>query len=263
MNKNRPTTPPPVVLTPASFRFYGELNDFLPRDRKHRTFEYVVKGRPAVKDTLEALGIPHTEVDVILVRRKSVRFHYQLKHGDRFAVYPAGFSVKVSPLHHLRPKPPRKARFVIDSHLGKLARHLRLLGFDCVYEKVFPDSRIAGIAQKEKRIVLTRDIGLLKNKIISEGLWVRSDDPLRQLKEVLRKYNLAPRIKPFRLCLECNGRIQRVAKSRVLDRLPDKVRNYYSRFYMCRSCRKIYWQGSHYEKLAKLVEKIKKIRPRR
>ncbi|MFA5259810.1 MAG: DUF5615 family PIN-like protein [Candidatus Omnitrophota bacterium] len=243
------------IVTQVFFRFYGALDDFLPRDKRHRTFSVTVKGRPSVKDTVEALGVPHPEIDIILVNRHSKTFGYQLVPGDRVAVYPAGFHVSVSPLKRLRPC-VRQARFVIDSHLGKLVRHLRLLGFDCVYKKDFPDAEIVRIAQQEARIVLTRDIGLLKNGTVRAGLWVRSPDPQLQLKEVLKKYGLISRIKPFRLCLECNGRILRVAKREVLGQLPEMVRETYSRFYSCRSCGKVYWKGSHYDQLSGLIRRL-------
>ena len=247
------------ILTRGVFRFYGDLNDFLPLSRRRRVFPVAVKGRPAVKDTIEALGVPHPEVDVVLVNGRSEAFGYQLGANDRVAVYPSGFSIKASPLVHLRPH-VRGVRFVIDSHLGKLARHLRLLGFDCVYKTCFPDAEIAGIAQQEKRIVLTRDIGLLKNKIVRSGLWVRSTDPVLQLKEVLKKYRLVSRVKPFRLCLECNGRILRVAKWKVSAQLPDMVRETHSRFYACGTCGKVYWRGSHYGQLARLVNRATGLR---
>lgn len=248
-----------LTVTQFSVRFYGELNDFLPRHKRHRTFPVAVKGRPSVKDAVEALGVPHPEIDIILVNRRSITFKYQMASGDRVSVYPEGFNVNVSPLIHLRPRNV-PARFVIDSHLGKLVRHLRLLGFDCVYRKDFPDAEIVRIAETETRIVLTRDIGLLKNRAVRAGLWVRSPDPRYQLKEVLKKYRLLARIRPFRRCLECNGRITCVAKKDVLGQLPDMVKQTYSRFYSCRSCRKVYWKGSHYDQLSGLTRRLQAYR---
>lgn len=245
------------MTTTACFRFYGELNDFLLSSRRKVTFSHTVKGHPAIKDTLEALGVPHTEIDCILVNGKSVVFSYQLKNGERVAVYPHGDKIRFKAIKHLKARPSRYPKFVIDSHLGKLARHLRLLGFDSIYEKIFPDARIVEVAERENRVILTRDIGLLKNRSVKQGCWLRSTDPAKQLKEVLKKYHLHARIKPFLRCLKCNGRITRIAKHKIIDQLPEKVKEYYKRFYLCRCCQKVYWQGSHYDKLLKLVNKVK------
>jgi uncharacterized protein with PIN domain len=149
-------------------------------------------------------------------------------------------------------------RFVIDSHLGKLARHLRLLGFDCTYKNFFPDNEIVDVAQQERRIILTRDIGLLKHKRVQWGYWLKATDPNQQLKEVVKRYQLHSQIKPFSRCLECNGKIKRIAKNKVIDQLPQAVRENYTRFYLCRLCQKIYWQGSHYEKLLKIIKGIQR-----
>ncbi len=244
------------IATQFSIRFYGDLNDFLPRDKRHRTFSVTVKGRPSVKDAVEAQGVPHPEIDIILVNRRSRTFGYQITARDRLSVYPEGFNVNASSLIHLRPR-RCPGRFVIDSHLGKLVRHMRLLGFDCVYKKDFPDAEIVRIAAAEDRIVLTRDVGLLKNRSVRSGLWVRSPDPRRQLKEVLQKYHLFPRIRPFRRCLECNGRIVCVAKKNIVGQLPDMVKQVCSRFYSCQSCRKVYWKGSHYDQLSGLIKRVR------
>ncbi len=247
-----------IIYTTVFFRFFGELNDFLLPERKKKVFQHTVKGRPSIKDTLEALGVPHTEIDCILVNGQSVDFFYQVQEGDKILVYPQKVQPKIRKVKHLQPKMVGRPRFVVDSHLGKLVRHLRLLGFDSFYKKVFPDPEIVQIAVKEKRVVLTRDIGLLKNKVVKSAYWLRTPDPLQQLKDVLKQFNLYSKINPFSLCLECNGKIKRVAKQRISGHLPSKVKEYYNKFYQCQSCRKIYWQGSHYNKLSQIVGRVKK-----
>ncbi len=244
-------------------RVWGSLNIFLPPSRKYRVFSYQIKGHPSVKDTIEAVGVPHTEIDGLLINGRPVDFFYQLKEGDHLEAYPYGYKFfglsgftlsDCRKIKHLSPSIPSRARFVVDSHLGKLARHLRLLGFDSVYKKVFPDSEILQIALREKRIVLTRDIGLLKNKRLTHGYWLHSADPQRQIKEVLKRFDLELKVRPFQRCLECNGRIVKVAKKRIIHLLAADTRTYFRQFYLCRACEKVYWQGSHYDRLKKLVD---------
>jgi len=245
----------PVMVT-ARFRFYGQLRDFLPPERRGRFFTHAVKGCPAVKDTLEALGVPHTEIDAVFANRRPADFSHRLQPGERIEAYPLHYPHRRVGVRHLTPRLRGRPRFVVDSHLGRLVRHLRLLGFDSDYRRIFPDREIVQIADREGRIVLTRDIGLLKNKRIRQGYWVRHTSAVRQLKEVLRRYDLPKKIQPFSRCLECNGRIARIVKRRVEQNLPRRVVLYYNKFYICRGCAKIYWQGSHYDKLMKLVERI-------
>ena len=130
----------------ASFRFYEELNDFLPRENRKRAFDYAFNGTPAVKDAIEAIGVPHTEVDLILVDGVSVGFAHLLQGGERVAVYPTFERLDISPLNRLRPQPLREPRFILDVHLGKLARYLRLAGFDAAYGDEADDAAIAARA---------------------------------------------------------------------------------------------------------------------
>ena len=226
-------------------------------------FAYLYKGRPAIKDTLEALGVPHTEIDAILINQKrAVKFFYQLREGEKVFVYPPGYYKKIakSGVKHLQAKLPSVVKFVVDSHLGKLARILRLLGFDVIYKKFFPDEHIIHDSLCHKRVILTRDIGLLKNKSVKWGAWIHSLNPLDQTKEVITKYNLMDRLKPFKRCLECNGLIKSIAKKEILHGLHPKTKEYFREFYHCQDCRRVYWKGSHYEKLLKWVEEVKGLR---
>jgi uncharacterized protein with PIN domain len=238
-------------------RFFGELRDFLDVSRRNRRFAYTIKGCPAVKDTLEAVGVPHVAIDAIFVNKAPCDFARQLREGDEIRVYPKDHPLKKRSALHLQTKPPA-FRFVIDSHLGKLVRHLRLLGFDARYKTVFPDKEIARSAVRERRIVLTRDKGLLKYKCLKWAYWVRSPDPKKQLREVVKHFSLQKHIRPFTLCVECNGKIKPVAKTKVLSQLPPKTRIYFKRFYRCRNCRRIYWKGSHYARLTRFIRKFKK-----
>ena len=231
----------------AEFRFYAELNDFLPPEQRKRTIHYRFSGNPGIKDPIEAFGVPHTEVELIIVNGQPVGFDYQLHVSDRVAIYPVFESLDISPLLRLREKPLRNPRFIIDVNLGKLARFMRLLGFDSLYRNDYRDAEVVNIAVKEQRIVLTRDRRLLYIKHISHGYWVRAVDIESQVDEVLRRFDLFGSIQPFARCLVCNGILVPVAKADILDRLEPKTRLYFEVFHRCTDCRRIYWEGSHME----------------
>jgi hypothetical protein len=233
----------------AEFRFYAELNDFLRPERRQQTVPYRFNGHPGIKDPIEALGVPHVEVDLIVVNGASVGFDYHLQTGDRVAVYPVFASFDMVPFAKLREAPVRSIAFVVDVNLGRLARMLRLLGFDVLFSNAYGDNEIVTIAEAQGRIVLTRDRRLLFAKAITHGYWVRSVLVARQVEEVVRRFNLAGQIRPFSRCADCNGRIEPVDKQAVLDQLEPKTKKYYDTFYRCPACGKIYWEGSHIHKI--------------
>ncbi len=239
----------------VNLRFYGRLNSFLPYE-KRRTFYCLVKGHPAVKDTIEASGVPHPEVDAIFVNGRSVDFSYHLQDRDRIRVYPDVPNIPLKKIKRLKTPIPGKPQFLLDAHLGKLARLLRLVGFDTLYQHDYSDEQIMRIALKERRIILSRDVGLLKNKIIPYGSFVYSTEPRTQIREILKRFRLAHEIQPFHLCLECNGRIKKVSKEKILSQLPPRTQKYYRNFYQCLWCQKIYWQGSHYHNLRRVIAKV-------
>jgi hypothetical protein len=245
----------------ARFQFCEKLNDFLPIRRQKIRFSTSFSERASIKDAIESLGIPHTEIGAIIVNGKSVDFTYCLKNNDEVAVYPDEKPPDLELLVRLRPLPPRPAAFICDVHLGRLGRILRILGFDTLYRIDFADSEIAAIAREEGRIVLTRDRGILKRREVTHGYCVRSDDRREQVREVLQQFNLTGMIDPFTRCADCNGRIETLEKSAIIDRLEEKTKQYYEEFSQCRDCRKIYWKGSHYQKLKTVVEELKKINP--
>ncbi len=229
----------------AEFRFYEELNDFLPAHQRKRSLSYAFDGKPGVKDPIEAFGIPHTEVELIVVDGQSVGFDYRLQPDDRVAVYPMFESFDVTSLVRLRDQALRRTAFVVDVNLGKLARRLRLLGFDVLYDTGFHDDQVAAISAEQHRIVLTRDRRLLFIKCITHGYWVRSVQVDEQLREVLARFDLAGQIQPFARCIVCNGELVSVAKQDVDGELEPKTRLYFEHFRRCPNCRKVYWEGSH------------------
>ena len=217
----------------ASFRFYAELNDFLPRRRRHVGFEHAVAQRTAVKDAVESLGVPHTEIDLILANGDSVDFSYQIREGDRISVYPVFEAIDIAPLTRLRPEPLREVRFVLDAHLGRLARYLRLAGFDALYRGDSGDDEPALVAGREHRVLLTRDQGLLKRRSVSHGFWVRETDPRRQFVDLLRRFDLTRLVQPFTRCLECNEPLIDVSSEAVRHQLPPRVREQRTEFRVC------------------------------
>jgi uncharacterized protein with PIN domain len=240
----------------AWFRFYEELNDFLPREMKMQQVAYSFSGNPSVKDAIEAIGVPHVEVDLILVNGLSVPFSHKLRDEDSVSVYPVFEAFDITSVTRLRETPLRELKFIADVHLGRLARYLRLCGFDTCYSTDYTDSEIISISKSERRAILTRDRELLKNKRVTHGYWVRSQHPDIQIKEVIERFCLEKIIKPFTRCMECNDLLVSVAKSEIEDRILPKTMKYYDVFKLCPSCMKIYWEGSHYEHMMKFLADI-------
>lgn len=240
----------------AYFRFHAELNDFLPPGRKNITFSHPFNGKVAIKDVLQALGAPHTEIDKILVNGRSVNFNYLVKPGDWVNVYPETVSPGVTSIIKLRPRPLSQSSFVVDTHLGKLATYLRMLGFDALYQNDYEDDALASISSQSGRILLTRDRDLLKRNLVTYGYFIRNTCPRRQLVEVLQRYNLYDQIHPFRRCIRCNGTLEAVSKADVADRLPPNTNLYFDEFHLCQNCGKIYWKGSHYQRMQRFIEQL-------
>lgn len=240
----------------AHFRFYAELNDFLPLSKRQKTFPYRFKGNPSIKDPIEAIGVPHTEVELIIVNGVSVGFDYRLQDSDHVSVYPMFESIDISPIIRLREKSLRKIAFILDVHLGKLARMLRMLGFDTEYRNDYHDTEIIRRSLTENRITITRDRRLLHTKTITHGYCIRSNNPKEQLREMLNRFDLYDQVKPFQRCMMCNTILEKVEKSKILYRLEPKTILYYDKFYHCPGCKKIYWKGSHYVKLKEQLEEI-------
>jgi uncharacterized protein len=245
----------------VTVRAYAELNDLLPPTRRGQAFEVGIGPGATVKDLIESLGIPHTEIDVILVNGQSVGFSHRLVPGDRLAVYPVFEAIDVHPVVRLRPAPLRHSRFVLDVHLGRLARYLRLLGFDSWWRNEADDAALVASSLGEGRILLTRDRGVLKRSALTHAYYVREHDPRRQVGEVLRRFDLFDAVVPFGRCLECNAPLEVVAKAEVEGLLPPRTRRDFDEFRRCQGCRRVYWKGSHYDRLRALVDQFLAERP--
>ncbi|MBN2161244.1 MAG: Mut7-C ubiquitin/RNAse domain-containing protein [Spirochaetes bacterium] len=245
----------------VAIRFYEELNDFLRPSHRKRELDFEFGGRRSVKDLIESFGVPHVEVDLILVNGRSVDFSYIVADGDRLSVYPVFESLDIGSVTRLRPSPLRDPRFVLDVHLQKLARRLRLMGFDVDYLPDRDDAALAETADREGRILLSRDRQLMMRKRVARGLYVRNTDPDRQVAEILDRLQLRGLCRPFTRCIECNQTIEELDAAgpdfAALEKtIPPGVRSWCREYYRCLGCGRIYWKGSHYEKLKKRVEMI-------
>ncbi|MCA9976754.1 MAG: Mut7-C ubiquitin/RNAse domain-containing protein [Anaerolineales bacterium] len=244
----------------ATFRFYGDLNDFLPIEKRDVDFAYPFTEPQSVKHLIEAAGVPHPEVELILVNGLPVDFGYMVQEGDAVAVYPLSLLPERMPQMEaslLRPSLPRPACFILDIHLGQLARYLRLLGFDTLYpDHHHDDGELAQLAAADNRILLTRDRGLLKRSMVTYGYCLRTPDPREQLTAVLTRYDLFDDIQQTPRCLRCNGELRPVPKADIEHRLEPKTKAFYDEFHMCQACSQIYWQGSHYDQIQQFIQQV-------
>ena len=237
------------MLNQALFIFHGSLTDFLHAKKSEISYSY--HGTPAVKDAIEALGVPHPEVKGIYVNGSPADFSYKIQPGDKVGVFPAKYKKSTVNLYDHLPN-----HFILDVHLGKLVKDLRMLGFDSLYTNDYSKKDIAEKAEQEDRIVLSRDTQLLKNGKIRRGYWLRSQYPDEQLTEVVNYFGLIEKIKPFSRCMVCNAEIRQVEKKTVEDSLPPKTRLYFNEFYQCTACSRIYWKGSHFERMEATIKKL-------
>jgi len=221
----------------SKFQFHGNLTDFIKLPNGQSIVSYEFTGNPSIKVAIEAIGVPHPEVQEVTCNGNTLSLADTMKNSALIQVYPFTRIENVA------------LKFILDVHLGKLARWLRLLGFDVFYENHYSDKDIIKIIQKEQRIVLTRDIGLLKIKTVVTGYWLRSQDPKKQLAEIMERFQLKSHVKPFTRCPLCNGLLQRVKKKQVAYLLPPISGLFFDEIYQCEDCQKLYWKGSHYERM--------------
>lgn len=234
-------------MNQATFHFYGELNDFLPDFKKDKAVHCSFNSDQSVKHLIEAEGVPHTEVGHILANGVPVDTSYLVDDGDLITVYPLAQNGSL-------PLRPEEVRFVLDNHLGRLAGYLRMLGFDALYRNDYQDDELAEVAERQDRLLLTRDRRLLMRNQVRRGYWVRSKIPRQQVREVVGRFVLAGQVVPFRRCIRCNGLLQPTSKEAVVDRLQPLTRLYFDEFRICPDCDQVYWKGSHYERMQQLID---------
>jgi hypothetical protein len=240
----------------ARFRFYAELNDHLPFSQQYGTVEKNFFVPASVKDMIEGIGVPHTEVDLILVNGESSDFLRLVRNGDRVSVYPVFESIDITPVLRVRPQPLREPKFVLDVHLGRLAGYLRMLGFDTVYANRASDLELVRISTEQRRILLTRDRGVLKHSAVTHGYWLRETDSRRQVEEVVSRFDLARSVRPLIRCMVCNQLLCPVSKADVRDRLPLGTLEWCDEFRECAGCRRVYWEGSHCRRMRRWIEQL-------
>jgi uncharacterized protein len=244
---NRPNT---------CIRFYAELNDHLPSHQKYHALEQPLVTPTSAKDFIESFGVPHTEVDLILINGVSSGFDRLVNPGDRLSVYPVFESFDIAPEVRIRPQPLRDPRFVLDVHLGRLAAYLRMLGFDAWYRRCSPDKELAEISATERRILLTRDRGLLMRSQVTHGYWLRQSYSRGQVAEVVDRFDLARAIRPFTRCMACNARLADISKDLVRDLVPLRIAELHDEFRQCPDCGRIYWRGAHYRRMESWIREL-------
>ena len=240
----------------ATVRFYAELNDLVRPERRFRDSEVEFAGSPAVKDVIESLGVPHGEIELLLLNGRSAAFADRLRDGDRVAVYPAFEAFDVAELTSVRAAPLREPRFVLDGHLGRLAAYLRMLGFDVLWQPQPTDAELARISAEERRILLTRDLGLLKRTQVTHGLFVRPTGPWEQLREIVERLHLQRLARPFTRCLRCNAALEHVELAAIAAELPPRVRERVREVRRCAGCGKLYWAGTHHDRMSALIARV-------
>jgi uncharacterized protein with PIN domain len=233
----------------AYFRFHGDLEALVHEKFSRGKTGYHFQGSPGVKDVIEAMGVPHTEVDVILANGKSVTFEYQLKGLDDIQLFPPGANCAEKKRHHLCSKPIGSVAFIADVHLGSLARKLRLLGFDTLYQNDIDDRELIERGVFEDRVILTKDRGVLKHKRVNYGYLVRGLKLNTQVLEVLRRYDLYHQIHLFARCTVCNNFLEEVSKPVIAHLLKPNTKKYFDQFHLCKGCQRIYWKGSHFNQI--------------
>lgn len=243
-------------MTAVSFRFYAELNEHLPDGRRQVRFIHPVSEGSTVREAIAALGVPVNEIDLLLVNGQSGDLSYCPNEGDFVSVFPTFDAIDVGPITRIENRPPRRMRFVLDVHLGKLAHHLRMLGFDTLYRNDYRPIDLLDIACREDRILLSKGKKLVENSDITAGYRIRSSDPREQLIEVLVRFDLWSATCPFTRCLHCNTILLPAQEQDLIVPLPEKVRSLFRDFNRCPSCQRIYWQGSHFGKMKTFIDGI-------
>ena len=221
----------------------GELSDHV-RNRNGGSIAVEFELAAGLRDVVQSTGIPHLEVERAEVNRQPAEWDTLVDHEDRIELWPR-YPLRAS---------ERDPRFILDVHLGKLGRHLRLLGFDAQDPPDIDDAAIAAAAASDGRILLTRDRRLLMRSVITRGRWIRAVEPIEQAAEVLNAFRLADSANPFTRCLECNGELHPIDAAAV--DVPDQVRRRHTEFTQCTTCHRPYWRGTHVEQLEATVTEI-------
>jgi len=240
-----------------TFRCYAELNDFLPQEHRHRQFVYPLKTPVTLGEALESLRIPWSEVDLVLVNGRAEDLSARLYEHDFVSVFPTFETLDIGELKSVRAQAPlRVTRFILDAHLGKLAKYLRMLGFDSLYRNDYGDEEIIEISLREKRIILTRDKLLLRSRRVTHGYYIRSVEKHNQLRELVQKFDLYSQFKSFTRCMTCNAELVSKNREDIKQLIPPDILQCYDEFFFCPACRKVYWKGSHFKRMESFIRDL-------
>lgn len=236
--------------------FHGNLADLLKKEYHQGMVQYELTRRASIKDIIESLGIPHTEIGKIVVQGQEANFDHIPGKELEIHVYPMTGSALAALPSILWQECWDFNRFMVDVNALKLARNLRIAGIDTT---IVPDSNLIDIgllAAEQARVLLTRNRQLLKCSTVMFGQLLRSEDHLDQLREVVSRFGLKSHFQPFSRCLTCNGRLESVAKEEIEHLLEPLTKRYYTIFKRCQHCRTIYWHGSHMQHMQAILDQI-------
>ena len=239
-----------------TFRCYAELNDFLPQENRQRQFVYPLKTPVTLGEALESLRIPWSEVDLVLVNGQPKTLNARLYENDFVSVFPTFETLDIGELKSVHTHTLRVTRFILDAHLGKLAKYLRMLGFDTLYRNDYGDDEIIELALKEKRIILTRDKLLLRSRRVTHGYYIRSTEKHKQLREVVQKFDLYSQFKSFTRCMTCNTELVPKNREEIIHLVQQDIMQYFNEFFFCPACRKVYWKGSHFKRMESFIRDL-------
>jgi uncharacterized protein with PIN domain len=234
---------------------HGDLDFFVRSEARGQGIERSLGEKTSIKDVIEACGVPHPEIDLILVNGQPVDFDYAIASDADIEVYPVGTLSTIFTDERLQVSIDRA--FIADGHLGRLARNLRLLGFDVAYDPNAEDRQLLCTMTRENRALLTRDRRLLMHAVVRTGYCPRSQNVDEQTVEVIRRFDLLGSLAPFTRCIRCNAPLRMVSKTEIIERLEPLTKIYYEQFRRCTGCGQIYWPGSHFSKLQKRIEQIR------
>lgn len=220
------------------------------------SFSLLIPEDSRVQDLLPTIGIPLQAVDLILINSSSVDSLYRPENNDRISLYPVFETFDISSITKVRDHPLRRPRFAADVHLGRLARYLRLLGFDTFYRNLYSPSELLSLSVAEERTLLSKSESLLQSDTLTKAFLITSADPRRQLMEVLDRFDLYGLMTPFTRCVACNTLLRRADKQSILSRIPASVKSWCNEYQWCASCDRIYWKGSHYARMQELILEI-------